>query len=105
MTSGRWASLRHRDFRLLWLGLFVSFIGAQMQVTAVNWQVFELARGVNTTVSLFGQNMQLSGDALSLGMIGLARVLPILVFALVGGALADSTDRRPGAGRPADRDG
>ena len=94
MTSGRWASLRHRDFRLLWLGLFVSFIGAQMQVTAVNWQVFELARGVNTTVSLFGQNMQLSGDALSLGMIGLARVLPILVFALVGGALADSTDRR-----------
>ncbi|MCX6019616.1 MAG: MFS transporter [Chloroflexi bacterium] len=94
MSSGRWASLRHRDFRLLWLGLFVSFIGAQMQVTAVNWQVFQLARGASSVVTLFGHDVRLGGEALSLGLIGLARVLPIFVFALIGGALADSTDRR-----------
>jgi MFS family permease len=94
MKNQRWAALRHRDFRLLWIGLFVSFVGGQMQVTAVNWQVFELTRDVDTVLNIFGWSIPLSGDALGLGMIGLVRVLPIFVFALVGGALADSTDRR-----------
>ncbi len=92
--SSRWAALKHRDFRLLWLGLLVSFIGSQMQLTVVNWQVFELLRGQHSTISIFGRQITLGADALGLGTLGLARVAPIFVFALVGGALADSTDRR-----------
>ncbi len=65
-----------------------------MQLTVVNWQVFELLRGQSSTVAIFGRQIALSADALGLGTIGLARVAPIFVFALVGGALADSTDRR-----------
>jgi MFS family permease len=93
-STSRWSALRHRDFRLLWLGLLVSFIGAQMQLTAVNWQVYELLRNSRTGVTILGITYELSGDALGLGTLGLARVLPIFVFALVGGALADSTDRK-----------
>jgi MFS family permease len=94
MSAGRWQALRHRDFRLLWLGLMVSFIGTQMQTTAVDWQVFQLLRDEHITLTVFGTALRLSVDALGLGTLGLARVLPIFVFALVGGALADTGDRR-----------
>lgn len=90
----RWVALQHRDFRLLWFGLLISFTGSQMQFTAVNWQVFDLLRTQDVVVNLFGNNVYLAADALGLGLLGLARVLPIFVFALVGGALADSFDRR-----------
>ena len=69
--------LAFRDFRLLWIGFFVSQIGSQMQVVAVSWQVFELTH-----------------DPLALGVIGLARVVPIIAFGLFGGVMADVVDRR-----------
>jgi MFS family permease len=69
--------LRFRDFRLMWIGFFVSQVGTQMQVVAVAWQVY-----------------QLTGDPLALGAIGLARVLPVLVFGVFGGMFADVVDRR-----------
>ncbi len=94
MLQNRWPALRHRDFRLLWLGLLISQTGAQMQVAAVNWQVYRLLDQATTEISIFGRSVVLDGDALGLGGIGLARVLPIFVFALIGGALADSGDRR-----------
>jgi MFS family permease len=94
LTNGRWQALRHRDFRLLWLGLLVSFIGTQMQTTTVDWQIFQLLRDRETVIELFGWRIPLSADALGLGTLGLARVLPIIVFALIGGALADTGDRR-----------
>src|SRR3972149_928721 len=71
------ASLRHRRFRLLWAGLAISLAGSQMQVWALLWHIREL-----------------TNQPIALGGIGLARILPILVFSLVGGALADTVNRR-----------
>ena len=89
-TDKRWAALRHRDFRLLWAAQFVSIIGSQMQATAVNWHIYQLLRG--QTVQVFGAAFD--AGALGLGLVGLSRVIPIVVFALVGGAVADAVDRR-----------
>jgi MFS family permease len=72
-------SLKHRRFRLLWLGLMFSIAGSQMQVAALHWHIRELTG---------------EPDPLALGGIGLARFLPMMVFALVGGAIADVVDRR-----------
>lgn len=69
--------LAHRDFRLMWGGLFVSQIGTQMQLAALAWHVY-----------------QLTHNALWLGAIGLVRVVPMICTALIGGVIADSVDRR-----------
>jgi hypothetical protein len=34
------SSLRHRDFRLLWIGQIVSVTGSQMQLAAINWHIY-----------------------------------------------------------------
>ena len=70
-------TLRHRDFRRLWLSQFVSLTGSQMQAVAINWHVYLLTR-----------------SPLALGFVGLSRVLPIVVFSLWGGIVADRYDRR-----------
>ena len=69
--------MQHRDFRLLWAGRIVSALGAQMQLVSVGWQVY-----------------QLTDSPLSLGLIGLFRAGPAILFSLAGGALADAIDRR-----------
>jgi len=71
------AALEHRDFRLYWGGQFVSVAGTQMQQAAVAWQVYLLTH-----------------SALALGLIGLFRVVPIVVFSLWGGVIADVWNRR-----------
>lgn len=70
-------ALRHHDFRLLWAGEFVSTMGTYMQTVAIAWQLYLL-----------------TGSALQLGALGLFRAIPTIAFALVGGAFADSRDRR-----------
>src|SRR5512139_683045 len=70
-------SLQHRDFRLLWIGQLISMAGSQMQQVAINWHIYLLTQ-----------------SALALGMIGLARFIPIIVFSLLGGVFADTHDRR-----------
>jgi MFS family permease len=69
--------LQHRDFRLLWGSQLVSLTGTQMQVVALNWHVYLLTH-----------------SPLALGMVGLSRVLPIILFSLWGGIVADRFDRR-----------
>jgi MFS family permease len=69
--------LRHRDYRRYWVANLVSLTGSQMQVTALHWHVYLLTR-----------------SPLFLGLVGLTRVLPVLVFSLWGGVLADRADRR-----------
>ncbi|MGH2343738.1 MAG: MFS transporter [Chloroflexota bacterium] len=93
-ASPRLPALRHRDFRRLWLGQLVSTIGSQMQLIAVNWQVYQLLRGATLRVDSLGLHLDLSGQALGLGTLGLVRVVPIMLFALLGGVLADTHDRR-----------
>jgi MFS family permease len=70
-------SLRHRDFRLLWFGVLGSLTGYWVHFVAQGWLVYEL-----------------TGSAFLLGVVGAAGSLPSLLFALVGGVLADRVDRR-----------
>jgi MFS family permease len=66
-----------RDFRLLWLGQAVSFVGSTVTMAALPYQVFRL-----------------TGSSLAVGLLGLAQLVPLLAFSLLGGALADSLDKR-----------
>jgi MFS family permease len=70
-------ALQYRDFRLLWLGQLISSVGTQMQMTALNYHIYKL-----------------TDSPLMLGLTGLVRVVPIIIFSLVGGVFADAHDRR-----------
>ncbi|MFL6312391.1 MAG: MFS transporter [Terriglobales bacterium] len=70
-------ALRHRDFRLFWTGNFLSNIGTWMQNIAQGWLV-----------------LQLTNSAFWLGMVGFAASFPILLFALIGGVIADHVNKR-----------
>jgi MFS family permease len=90
----RLVALGYRDFRLFWIGRLLSTIGAQMQLIAINWHIFNLLRDQTYLVSLMGREIDLGAEALGLGTLGLVRVIPIALFALLGGVLADTRDRR-----------
>jgi MFS family permease len=66
-----------RDFRLLWAGQAVSTAGRMMTAIVLPYQVYVL-----------------TGDVLAVGALSLVQLLPILVFTLGGGAVADAVDRR-----------
>ncbi|HSF22713.1 MAG TPA: MFS transporter [Blastocatellia bacterium] len=70
-------ALRHRDFRLLWIGQLISVTGTQMQLVAINWHVYLLTK-----------------SPLALGGVGLVRVLPIVLCSLAGGVVADAVNRK-----------
>lgn len=93
-AAPRLPALRHRGFRALWLGQIVSLVGSQMQLTAINWHVYELLKGRELSVEILGQSRVLQVEALGLGGLGLANVIPIIAFALLGGMVADAGDRR-----------
>ena len=69
-------------------------MGSQMQQIAISWHVFELLRGQTYELVVFGRTLELNASAIGLGSLGLARVIPIIIFALLGGLLADARDRR-----------
>ena len=70
-------ALRFPDFRSMWIGLFISAIGSQMQIVGVTWHVYELTH-----------------SAFSLGFIGLSRFVPLLLVSPFGGLIADAFDRK-----------
>jgi MFS family permease len=72
-------ALRHRNFRLIWIGLMVSFTGSMMQSAALLWHVSLLVP---------------QRKGLALGMVGLVRVLPVAFFSMLSGVVADAWDRR-----------
>jgi MFS family permease len=68
---------RHRDFRLLFIGRFVSYFGSMVTTVAFPFQVYQLTHSV-----------------LLVGVLGVLEFGAILIFAFLGGALADARDRR-----------
>ncbi|MFI5561483.1 MFS transporter [Amycolatopsis japonica] len=64
-------------FRRLWLSTAVTAIGSQLTAVAVPKQVFDL-----------------TGSSAYVGLTGLVALIPLLVFGLWGGAIADAVDRR-----------
>ncbi len=64
-------------YRRLWAGQAVSHVGLAVTFVAVSQQVYEL-----------------TGSSFWVGMLGLANLIPLVVFGLWGGAVADAVDRR-----------
>jgi MFS family permease len=80
--TARWrrqtfSALSHRNYRLMWLGTLISNTGDWMDQIALNWLV-----------------VVTSGSPFELALVNLCRGLPILIFTLVGGAMADRLERR-----------
>jgi MFS family permease len=73
-------ALTHRNFRLIWLGLLASTTGSMMQNAGLLWHVSLLVTPER--------------KALALGMVGLVRVVPIVVFSMLSGVVADAWNRR-----------
>jgi MFS family permease len=71
------AALRFRDFRLILLGRTILFMGGQMQMVAIGWELYERTR-----------------SAWALGGIGLAQIIPAIALTLVAGHVADQRARK-----------
>ncbi len=71
------AAFTYRDFRVQWFGACTSSIGSWTQSAAQNWMV-----------------LSLTGSAFFLGLDAFLQQLPIMLFTLIGGVLADRRDRR-----------
>jgi predicted MFS family arabinose efflux permease len=75
--SSVWAPLRQPAFRWLWFGVLVSWIGTWMQTVGAQWLVVDAPNA-----------------AVLVSLVQAASTLPVMLFALPGGVLADSFDRR-----------
>jgi MFS family permease len=69
--------LRRRDFRFLYAAQAISFVGTMVTYVALPWQMYAL-----------------TGSSLAVGVLGVVELVPLLLTAFVGGALADWMDRR-----------
>ncbi len=70
-------SLKHKGFFYLWSGVLISVAGSRMQFTALLWHISTL-----------------TDEPIYLGLVGVARMVPILILSLVAGVVADSFNRR-----------
>jgi MFS family permease len=66
-----------RDYRYLWLGYSVTWVGSRLTFVAIPFQIYDL-----------------TGSTLAVGLLGLCELVPILTLSLFGGAIADAFDRR-----------
>jgi MFS family permease len=67
----------HRDFRLLWIGQAVTFVGSMVTYVAVPYQLYDL-----------------TGSTTAVGALGAVEFVAMMATAFLGGALADAMDRR-----------
>ncbi|WP_328298496.1 MFS transporter [Streptomyces sp. NBC_00435] len=65
------------DYRRLWVGGTISWLGQAMTALAISLQVYEI-----------------TGSSFSVGLVGLFSLVPLVAFGLYGGAVADTVDRR-----------
>lgn len=70
-------AFEYRDYRLLWIGACTSSVGTWMQKVAQSWLV-----------------LSISGSPFLLGLDAFLGEIPIFLFSLVGGVVADRVDRR-----------
>ncbi|MBI5639551.1 MAG: MFS transporter [Nitrospirae bacterium] len=75
--TGRFSALYYRDFRLFWFGQVISLSGTWMQSVAQGWLVYSLTK-----------------SPFYLGMVAAAASLPVLLFTLLGGVIADRFPKR-----------
>ena len=71
------APLRHRDFRLLWMGMTISLVGDGIFLIAMAWQAYELWNA-----------------PAALSILGIGMTIPTIAFLLPAGVLSDRLDRR-----------
>ncbi len=70
-------AFQYRDFRLMWIGACTSSIGTWMQIVAQGWLIYRLSH----SAFLLALDQFLAG-------------IPIFLFTLIGGVVADRTERR-----------
>ncbi len=66
-----------KDYRRLWFGSVVSYMGSGLTQVAIPFQVYDI-----------------TGSPAAVGLLGLVELFPLLVLSIVGGAIADAVDRR-----------
>src|SRR3989475_110718 len=76
-SDGAYAVLRHRDFSLYLIARFIAAMGQQMLTVAVGWELYERTH-----------------SSLALGMVGLTQMVPMLLFFLPAGHVADNYNRK-----------
>lgn len=74
---GMFASLGIRDYKLLWWGMVISNVGTWMQMVAQGYLVY-----------------QMTHSPFALGLVGFVRAIPVFIFSLFAGVIADRVDRR-----------
>src|SRR3974390_2716824 len=72
-----YAVLRNRDFFFYLVGRFVASLGQQMLTVAVGWELYERTR-----------------STLALGLVGLTQMVPMVLFTLPAGHIADNHSRK-----------
>src|SRR5438132_550352 len=72
-----YAVLRNRNFLLYLIGRFIASLGQQMLTVAVGWELYERTH-----------------SALSLGLVRLTNMVPMFLFMLPAGHLADNLNRQ-----------
>ncbi len=77
IAAATFRSLHHRNFRMYFSGQVLSLHGTWMQNVAQAWLVYRL-----------------TGSSAMLGLVGFCSLIPVLLFSLYGGLLADRYDRR-----------
>jgi len=75
--SRPFAALSFREFRLFWIGVFISNIGSWMQITATSWLLY-----------------QMTNSPLQLGLNGIFRAVPTIGLGVFGGTIIDRYDRK-----------
>jgi MFS family permease len=72
-----YAALRHRDYRLLLIGRFITSFGNEMLIFAIGWELWLRTQ-----------------SAFALGMVGLVQVVPVILLSLPAGHIADQHNRK-----------